>query len=32
LLDDIGADGDRTIVVSIVTRSGCDSVTIVFDV
>uniref|UniRef100_A0A0E0KVG8 Polyphenol oxidase C-terminal domain-containing protein n=1 Tax=Oryza punctata TaxID=4537 RepID=A0A0E0KVG8_ORYPU len=28
LLDDIGADGDKTIVVSIVPRSGCDSVTV----
>nr|ABG23067.1 polyphenol oxidase [Oryza rufipogon]ABG23068.1 polyphenol oxidase [Oryza rufipogon]ABG23082.1 polyphenol oxidase [Oryza rufipogon] len=28
LLDDIGADGDKTIVVSIVPRCGCDSVTV----
>jgi polyphenol oxidase len=26
LLEDIGADGHKTIVVSIVPRSGCDSV------
>uniref|UniRef100_J3M1K4 Tyrosinase copper-binding domain-containing protein n=1 Tax=Oryza brachyantha TaxID=4533 RepID=J3M1K4_ORYBR len=28
LLDDIGADGDKTIVVSIVPRCGCDNVTV----
>uniref|UniRef100_A0A0D9W9R3 Tyrosinase copper-binding domain-containing protein n=1 Tax=Leersia perrieri TaxID=77586 RepID=A0A0D9W9R3_9ORYZ len=28
LLDDIGADGDETVIVSIVPRCGCDSVTV----
>ncbi|KAF0892510.1 hypothetical protein E2562_016816 [Oryza meyeriana var. granulata] len=28
LLDDIGADGDKTVIVSIVPRCGCDKVTV----